>query len=133
MRAAAAVVVAVLGVAACGPGPGVEPSQYAGLPPQDTLAGGYAPAPSTATGGAAAVPANPNAPASTGGTALTWASVAPAATGAAPGTAGGAGTGTAGGVGGGTATGGGAGAGGTSQPGAGAHVPTGTGPTGVKR
>ena len=94
MRTAAALVTLVIGAAACGPGPGVDPSQYAGLPPQDTLVGGLAPAPSTATGGGAATPVNPSQPPATGGDALTRASTPPApgvGAGTAP-----AGTGTAG-------------------------------------
>lgn len=43
------------------------------LPPQDTLAGSYAPAPSSATGGAAATPAQANAQPVTGGVAMTGA------------------------------------------------------------
>lgn len=41
------------------------------LPPQDTLTGGLAPTPSTATGGGAATPAPPNAQPVTGGVAPT--------------------------------------------------------------
>ena len=41
------------------------------LPPQDTLAGSYAPAPSTATDGGVAVPAPANAPPVAGGVAMT--------------------------------------------------------------
>ena len=86
MRAVAVLVVVTIGSTACGPGKGVDPSQYAKLPPQDTLAGGLAPAPSTATGGSAATPASPSQPA-TAGNALTSASTPPTAAVAPTGTA----------------------------------------------
>ncbi len=89
------------------------------LPPQDTLAGGLAPAPSTGTGGAAATPARPGAEPVTGGVAQT---------GTPPSQQGGASSGAAG-----AAAGAGAGAGGTAQPAAGGRVRTGTGPAGVKK
>ncbi len=84
------------------------------LPPQDTLAGALAPAPSTATGGAAATPAKPGAEPFTGGVALT---------GTPPSQQGGGATGAAANP---AATAGGAGAGGTTQPAAGGHLPTAT-------
>ena len=74
MRAGYALVAIVVGgLVGCGPGPGLPSSMYAGLPPQDTLAGGLAPAPSTATGGSAATPAAPGAPWWSGGMAMTGA------------------------------------------------------------
>jgi hypothetical protein len=78
---AAALVAVTLGAAACGPGKGVDPSQYANLPPQDTLAGGLAPAPSTATGGAVATPAHPSQPAGEATVAAAGATPPPAAAG----------------------------------------------------
>ncbi len=122
MRAMAGIgaVLLLLGASACEAGYHEDLVQAASkLPPQDTLAGGYAPAPSTATGGGAATPAQPNAEPITGGVAMT---------GTPPSQQGGAAGGAAG-----AATGGGAGAGGTAQPGAPGHVPTGTGPAGVKK
>jgi len=60
--------------------------QASKLPPQDTLAGGLAPAVSDASGGSVATPAQPNAPATSGGVALTG--TPPSQQGGAPGAAG---------------------------------------------
>ncbi len=88
------------------------------LPPQDTLTGGLAPAVSTASGGSAATPAQPNARPTSGGVALTG--TPPSQKGGPAGAAS-------------PATGAGAGAGGTAQPAAGGHVPAGPGAAAVKK
>lgn len=125
-RATLGSVLLTAGLAACGPDKGLPAAK--GLPPQDTLAGGMAPAPSNATGGSRATPAQPGAIPTSGGNALT----------ATPPSATGAGATTAvpvvpAGTTGAAAAAGGAGPGGAAQPPAGGRVPAPAGPRGVKK